>query len=481
MISGNMYKSATIGGYVVKNESSPRFNVTPPYGLGLLQINQQLQNVENKKDKLASLLLEIKIFPHQPKPGSCQLPCTIENLGALLSGYRITIRYNIIRKRLVINPPGHEGTYENNDQVTLSNIFSLATLNGMSISQIPNYLEAIGDRNLFNPVSDWIRGAPWDSQDRLNEFYDTLIEKEGYPKKLKHALMRRWLISAVAAALKSEDFHCRGVLTIQGPQSIGKTAWVASLIPDPALRQRLIKLGHHLDASNKDTLLTAVSHWIVEIGELDSSFKKDIARLKGFITDSSDKIRRPYARGDSEYPRRTVFCASVNDANFLVDHTGNSRWWTIPVTSVRHNHGLDMQQVFAQVACEYERGEAWWLTPDEEALLAEQNSNHVVLDVTHELLRGVIDMERCGEAGLPAMTPTKLLRSLGIDSPSNSQCKACAAFLRMHLGECKRIKGENVWRIPLRDSFDGFRNDNSGMVATPRRESRQMVRSDDDF
>ena len=150
----------------------------------------------------------------------------------------------------------------------------------------------------------------------------------------------------LAAALKPRGFRGRGVLTFQGPQGIGKTSWVASLVPDPVLRDMVIKLDHHLDPNNKDSILGAISHWIVEIGELDSSFKKDVARLKGVLTSDSDKVRRPYARTESEYPRRTVFFATVNDNNFLVDSTGNTRWWTIPLASIKYQHGF---AVFAAV------------------------------------------------------------------------------------------------------------------------------------
>ena len=62
---------------------------------------------------------------------------------------------------------------------------------------------------------------------------------------------------------------------------------------DPILRDAVIKLDHHLDTGNKDSQITAICHWIVEIGELDSSFRKDIARLKGFITSDRDKVRKP--------------------------------------------------------------------------------------------------------------------------------------------------------------------------------------------
>ena len=74
------------------------------------------------------------------------------------------------------------------------------------------------------------------------------------------------------------------------------------------------------------------------------------------------------------------FFASVNDTNFLNDITGNSRWWTIPVQSINHQHGLDMQQVFAQIKenC-YDKGEQWWLTNEEEAQLTVLNKDAEVI------------------------------------------------------------------------------------------------------
>jgi hypothetical protein len=438
------------------------------------------KGAESKRSVVPQALLA-NAFPHPPKYPGASVRCTIQNVAALLDGYGITVKYDVIAKKTITNIPGHKGSFENSDNVTLSHVESLATLNEMATTKIPKFVEVLADQNLFNPVSEWIRTRPWDGVDRLPEFYGTLVHREGYPVHLKEALVRRWLLSAAAAVLMPCDFHCRGVLTLQGPQAIGKTAWLNSLVPDPAMRQRLIKSGHHIDPSNKDTLVTAVTHWITEIGELDSSFKKDIARLKGFITESTDKVRRPYARADSEYPRRTVFCASVNDANFLVDTTGNSRWWTIPVTAVKHDHGIDMQQLFAQIAVLYEGDEQWWLTPEEEVLLTEQNKNHVVVNAVHEVLREAVDWTRIGEEGLPAMTPTQLLHTLQYDRPTNPQCKEAGAFLRLHFGESKRINGRDIWRVPLRQDLHDAAAGTYTMAPSSQHKAMHAGRSEDDF
>ncbi len=197
--------------------------------------------------------------------------------------------------------------------------------------------------------------------------------------------------------------------------------------------------------------MTAITHWIVEIGELDGTFKKDIALLKGFLTLDQDKIRVPYGRADSEYARRTVFMATVNEEHFLVDPTGNTRFWTIPVIDINYEHDVDMQQVFAQMAVDYENGVPWWLTREEEALLEMHNANHRTVSALRERILDALDLSRIGDPKVPPMTASHLLMQiLGIAQPNDTQSKECARVLREYLGEPTRSKGRTRWRIPLR-------------------------------
>ena len=409
---------------------------------GTLSINNP--QIDNPKP------LDPASFSNQPRAGQYQLPGTISNTSDLIRGYSIDVQYNVIKKKSRVIIPDASGTPDNTDNVAIARIISLANLNGLPTGQLPSFLEVIGDKNQYNPVADWIKSKPWDKTIRLNELFATLTQRPDFPEDLKKKLIFRWLLSAVAAALMPSGFKARGVLTLQGPQSIGKTSWISSLISDSILREAVLKLDHHLDAGNKDSLISAITHWIVEIGELDSSFKKDIARLKGFLTSDRDKVRRPYGRTDSEYPRRTVFCATVNDDNFLVDSTGNSRWWTIPVIAVNYQHGIDMQQLFAEIATHFENGMQWWLTPEEEALLELHNKKHRAVSVIRERILDALDLDRINENGLSAMTATQVLQRIDFKHPTNAQSKECAGILRELLGDHKRIQGINKWRIPFK-------------------------------
>ena len=406
----------------------------------------------NKKVTERTAPISVEQFPN-PSVNGKKPACTIANLAYLLDQHAIKVEYDVIAKKVCINIPGHSGSIDNENNVLMSHMVSLAAQYGMNTQHVPEYIDAIADRNELNRVLDWIESKPWDGEDRLPAFYETLTTEESFPKEMKETLIYCWMLSAVAAAKMPAGFKARGVLTLQGEQSIGKTSWIQALIPNGVLRQRVIKLDHHLDAANKDSIITAISHWIVEVGELDSSFKKDVARLKGFLTSDSDKIRKPYARANMETARKTVFIATVNERQFLVDSTGNTRFWTLPVKTINYQHGLDMQQIFAQLLCDFNKQKPWWLTSDQEKQLEVLNKSHQMPSAIEELILDLVDLKREKKV---IMSAKDLLERGGIKLPSNPQFKEANAVLTKLLGaqSRKKYEGQYKWHVPLKDPDD---------------------------
>jgi predicted P-loop ATPase len=119
----------------------------------------------------------------------------------------------------------------------------------------------------------------------------------------------------------------------------------------------------------------------------------------------------------------------------LVDSTGNSRWWTIAVTYLDADHGIDMQQLYAQLAVAIDAGAEWWLTPEEETQLALVNAQHQAVSAVDELIRSRVDPACSDRTDNPYVTASGLLRLLGIDNPTNTQAKEAAATLRQLFGE----------------------------------------------
>jgi len=375
---------------------------------------------------------------------------TLSNTKHMLNAYGISANYDVIAKDYVIFIPGFKACPDNYDNAAITTLSSLATLNNIYSGQFVSQVFAIASKCQINPVMDMIKSVPWDGKERLEALYATVKVKDEFPDDLKAILMRKWLLSAVAAASMPSGFSSRGVLTLQGAQSIGKTRWIASLVTDKALRSRLIKLDVHMDAGNKDSVLLAIRHWIVEIGELDSSFRKDVARLKGFLTNDKDKIRQPYDRKESNYQRRTVFCATVNASDFLIDSTGNTRFWTIPCIEIQYNNPIDMQQVWAQLYQGFKESpeeNQWWLTPLEESRLEHFNQAHRVISAVSDILSEELDFD-VNKLEWEKSSASQLLKDVGIDKPSNAQCREAGAYLRERIGEPRKINGSMKWNVP---------------------------------
>lgn len=109
-----------------------------------------------------------------------------------------------------------------------------------------------------------------------------------------------------------------------------------------------------------------------------------------------------------------------------------------------------MQQVFAQLAQEVEEGATWWLTDDEEALLNDLNARHSTASPVAERLAKIVNFDRIGADGLPAMSATEVLELLGFPL-TNPLAREAGAALRKLLGEPKKINGTMKWRVPIRD------------------------------
>lgn len=386
-------------------------------------------------------------FPDPPR-GNTGPRCTLDNLSYLLTQYDVTVRFNVMKKRLDISVPGLSVSEQNRDSVILTYIENLAMKHGMATNRVASNLLVLGDRRSFDPLAVWIDSKTWDGEDRLPAICNTVAPQNGYPIAFRDTLVRRWLLSIVAATFMRHGFRARGALTFQGAQGIGKTSWFKRLISDPILCDQSIKLGHSWDGGTKDAKLAAIRHRIVEWGELEGSFRREISGLKAFMTEDYDKIRPPYARAESEYPRRTIFGASVNQSDFLLDATGNSRFWTIAVERLNYLHNIDMQQLFAQLKTSFEAGEQWWLTDDEERQLETINLEHRQYSMVAEKIRESLDLTRIGHEGNSRDTPSDVLRKIGIERPTNPQFREANAVLRELLGPSRRIRGANRWYVP---------------------------------
>lgn len=385
----------------------------------------------------------MKIIPKQ----------TIVNYELMLNYYHIFVKENLMTHKIEITI-GDEGITEGKHENAIDGtIEHLLALNEFPLSQTrkDSFAATIAHRNAYHPVRYYFDSLEWDGVDRLGVVADLLPTKKSYPDEMKKIIIKKWFTSAVAC-IYEKSYRGRGVLVLQGPQSYGKTNWFKSFMP----KKKWFQEGLILDPKNKDSVELAVSAWVCELGELEGLFKRDIAPLKAFLTKETDSIRFAYERRSEDYPRRTVFCGSVNQGQFLNDSTGASRFWTIPIIDYLPTSFDQVDQFWAQAKKWYMDGEIWYLTPEEELKLDSINSDHSEVDHYSQLLDTYYDMEATKTR---VMNATEVLKECGNDRPSKFDVNSMTTVLKKRCDPGRKKTGSkgHGFYMPeklLSDNFD---------------------------
>ncbi|WP_425043630.1 VapE domain-containing protein [Primorskyibacter sp. S87] len=327
--------------------------------------------------------------------GGITIPQTIENFEYMVNAYGIRITRDVIFKTFEINYPWKDRPNEGAEEADLAQLYSISGLNRIETGKLDMFMKELAQRNFTNPVEDLVQSRTWDGVDRFPELLASIeVDPHAdFPDDMLEIYLKRWMVSAIYAAVHPTPSQTRGVLVFTGPQNIGKTTWFQSLIPS-GHNHELFKEIEVLDPGNKDDIIRATATWIAEIGELASTFKKaDVDRLKAFLTQTVDTIRMPYGRAHISLQRRSVYCGSTNDTNFLADLTGNTRFFVVPVKAINAWHGIDMQQMWAQVYGMYLAGESKFLTREEQERQEAINQDFVTVEPVMEGIKAWIEKE----------------------------------------------------------------------------------------
>lgn len=374
----------------------------------------------------------------------------IANLQEICRRLGVVIRYNVITKEEEILIPNQAFSRDNEGNASIAWLESECSLFNMPTTKLGGFITYLADINQYNPVVEWVSSKPWDGVDRLQLLLDTikLSDESEQSIMLRDTLVKRWMVSAICGAFSPTGVSAAGVLTFQGDQYLGKTKWFKSLVPP---EKNLVKDGFILRPDDRDSVKQCLSYWLVELGELDSTFRRaDISALKAFLTQQDDVLRVAYARRESKFARRTVFFGSVNPKVFLHDPTGNRRYWTIEAERLDHSHGLDMQQVWAQVHGLWESGFGHYLTIDELNALNDHNDSFTAADPVEEVLSDHLDWG-IGETFWSWKSATDILKDAGFDRPTKPDVNSCANLLRKLNGNrTKRTNNSRLLFVPPR-------------------------------
>jgi len=357
---------------------------------------------------------------------------TTENTAALANMLNIGVRYNIMSRKTEILIPGLKSERDDYDTAALARFGDVAVRAGMMRDGLKELVDAVAGTSPYHPVLHWIEATPWDGTSRLPQFHESLELADNRQARLRDILMDAWALQGIAALLDPDGVATQGILVLNGAQDVFKTRWVENLCLLPGAT----RTGLHLDPLDKDSVFQATSAWIVELGEIDSTFRKaDVSAMKAFITRREDVLRRPYAKTDNTYRRRTIFAGTVNGTGYLADDTGNRRFWVIAVRRCHLLAANVMQQVWAEYLAKYQAGERWHLSAETKAALNLSNTDHSVVDPLRERIQTSFDWVRVEgdnwheKTQVLWLTATDVCIRIGIAHPSKTDSTRAGAIV----------------------------------------------------
>jgi predicted P-loop ATPase len=277
-------------------------------------------------------------------------------------------------------------------------------------------------KNTYSPVRDYLNSVAGIEPINLESLAERYF---GTDNPLHAVLLKRTLIAAVARVFKpgcKVDTLC----ILQGDQGFLKSTYWQTLAGETWFTDNLS------EANEKDEKLKLRRYWILEFSEFETAYKrKEVEQLKAFLSSRIDSLRRPYGRAIEDFPRTSVFVGSTNRQEFLHDPTGERRYWVIPVSKKIPIQMLEEERdrIWAGAVAAYKSGEQWWLTPEEDELLAQANKNWQSSDTwevdvlsylqdkftctVSELLTKVIQIELAKQGKAEQMRLSDILRRNG--------------------------------------------------------------------
>lgn len=297
-----------------------------------------------------------------PMPIYDNFPVLLEKLGVT------EFYYDEIKKKNFI----YKGDQKiNNENILIAEIRDLSKRIQMNMNKddIVDCFDRLCQDNKKNLVKDYILESANKYESQRNKFVSEMPNLKEISKYLIHdqnlisenaksEFLLKWFLNSLCALFSIEGHESHGVLVLQGKQGVGKTRFFKNLLPKKLLKYNYIGEGKQIDTSSKDNLEELTSYFIAELGEIASTLKKGMDELKNHITKSSDTYRSSYARKNVTYPRRHVYCGSVNEEQFLKDDTGNRRFWVIPVLDIKHDEFIEqfnLESFWAEIYFLYQK------------------------------------------------------------------------------------------------------------------------------
>ena len=235
-----------------------------------------------------------------------------------------------------------------------------------SLSSKQYYLDAIRNvsmRNKFHPVREVLDSLKWDGKEHIRRLLPDYLGVED--TEYTHQVLRLWMLGAVARVYQP-GVKFDYVMILQGGQGLGKSTLIRLMALDDSWFSD--SLGN-LDSEK--AVESLIGTWVIELAEL-SSFtrtKSGTDSIKRFTSATEDRCRLPYAKRTENFPRQCVFAGTTNRTDFLIDETGNRRFYIIHAGVNKPTKSLFVPEVMDDIKAAWAEAVHIWKTESPKLIL----------------------------------------------------------------------------------------------------------------
>jgi predicted P-loop ATPase len=178
----------------------------------------------------------------------------------------------------------------------------------------------------YHPIQNIINSIKWDGKDRISELLIKWLKCEDspYAREVSRLIFAGGIHRLYHAGCKFDDVP----VLIGTQQGEGKSTFVRWLAIDDRYFTEISEF------EGQKGIEAIEGSWICEIAELLAVTKtKEQEAVKAYITKQNDRYRRPFDRRTTDHPRQCIFIGTTNKQQFLIDKTGNRRFYPLRVKS----------------------------------------------------------------------------------------------------------------------------------------------------
>jgi predicted P-loop ATPase len=307
------------------------------------------------------------------------------------------------------------------ERETLYWLQSVFELYNATSSELRDAVKMLARRTVRNEVTEWLRGLQWDGIARAGQLFSRGF---GATHNDYVADVGRCYITAAVARAFRPGCKVDTLPILEGSQGAGKSSGLR------VLGGRWFS-EVHADIREKDFFVVLKGKWILELSEMHSLSKAEVAKVKGILSNQCDRYRIPYESHATDHPRRSVFAGTTNRDDWQIDSTGARRFWPVRCGRVDLDWLQEYRaQVFAEGVAMLDAGGRWWDVAVEaaaaETKMREPSDTWAdVLEVklaedehysTAEIMGGILDVPLRDQDQAKQRRLAEVLRSLGWES-----------------------------------------------------------------